>query len=78
MKIRKAWGVEDDAGFRYLDPYGNDQRPMWDAFKTKLNEIELSEDEKSAIVAGARSMFEHIIAIHKDFDLASVEAAETR
>ena len=76
MKIRKAWGVEDGAGFRYLDPYGGDQRPMWDAFKVKLNEIELTEDEKSAIVAGARSMFEHIIAMHKDFDLPPVEAAE--
>lgn len=76
MKIRKAWGVEDDAGFRYLDPYGDRQRPMWEAFKTKLNEIELSEDEKSAIVAGARSMFEHIIAMHKDFGLPPVEAAE--
>ncbi len=76
MKIRKAWGVEDGAGFRYLDPYGSDQRPMWEAFKTRLNEIELSEDEKSAIVAGARSMFEHIIAMHKDFELPPVEAAE--
>ena len=76
MKIRKAWGVEDGAGFRYLDPYGSDQRPMWEAFKTRLNEIELTEDEKSTIVAGARSMFEHIIAMHKDFDLPAVEAAE--
>ena len=76
MKIRKAWGVEDDAGFRYLDPYGSEQRPLWDAFKTRLNEIELTEDQKSAVVAGARSMFEHIIAIHKDFDLPPVEAAE--
>ena len=74
MMIRRAWGESDAAGFRYLDPYGDEQRPLWDAFKTRLNEIELSDDDKTEIVSAARSMFEHIIAIHKDFDLPPVEA----
>lgn len=75
MKIRRAWGIEDTAGFRYLDPYGDQQRPLWDSFKTRLNEVELLESEKAEVVAAARSMFEHIIAMHKDFDLPPVEPA---
>jgi heme oxygenase len=75
MKLRKAWGLASAEGFRYLDPYGDRQRPMWESFKTRLNEIDLTEAEKTEIVAAARSMFEHIIAIHKDFDLPAVDAA---
>lgn len=78
MKIRGAWGVEDKAGFRYLDPYGDQQRPLWDSFKTRLDAIELTEAEKTEIVAASRSMFEHIIEIHKDFDLPEIEAANAQ
>jgi heme oxygenase len=77
MKIQRAWGMEGPDGFRHLDPYGDEQRPLWDAFKTRLNEVELTEAEKSEIVAAARSMFEGIIAMHKDFDLPPVEAQPT-
>lgn len=77
MKMRRAWGIEDTAGFRYLDPYGDQQRPLWESFKTRLDTIELTESEKTEIVAAARSMFEHIIAMHKDFDLPAIEAAPT-
>lgn len=74
MMLRRAWGLAGDApGFAFLDPYGDRQRPMWDSFKTRLNEIELTGAEKTEIVAAARSMFEHIIAMHKDFDLPPVE-----
>lgn len=70
--IRRAWGVESDAGFRYLDPYGEQQRPLWESFKARLNEFVLTEAEQTQIVAAARSMFEHIIAMHRDFDLPPV------
>ncbi len=72
LMLRRAWGIDDMAGFNYLDPYGDQQRPLWESFKTRLNEIELTEAEKTEIVAAARSMFEHIIAMHKDFDLPPV------
>lgn len=74
MKLRRAWGIEDTAGFNFLDPYGDQQRPLWESFKTRLDEVELTEAEKTEIVSAARSMFEHIIAMHKDFDLPPVPA----
>lgn len=74
MMMRRAWGIEETAGFRYLDPYGDQQRQLWDSFKTGLNEVALTEGEKAEIVSAARSMFEHIIAMHKDFDLPAIEA----
>lgn len=73
-KLRKAWGIADDApGFSFLDPYGDRQRPLWESFKTQLDRIDLTEQEQAEIIAAARSMFEHIIAIHRDFDLPPVD-----
>jgi heme oxygenase len=68
MKLKKAWGVEGEDGFRYLDPYGKEQRPLWDAWKVRLADYPLTEPEKDSVFAGARSMFERIIALHKDLE----------
>ncbi len=65
MKLRKAWGAEGESGFRYLDPYGKDQRPLWDAWKARLADYPLTEPEKDSVFIGARSMFEQIIALHR-------------
>ena len=76
MKIRKSWGIdmEQADGFRSLDAYGKDQRPLWDAFKTRLDEQDLNEDEKKRVVGAAREMFELIMGVHADFDLPPVPA----
>lgn len=70
MKLKKAWGVELECtdGFRYLDPYGKDQRSLWDDWKARLADYPLTEPEKDSVFAGARSMFERIIALHKDLE----------
>lgn len=72
MKMRKAWGVEGDEGFSYLDPYGKDQRPLWDAWKARLADYPLTEPEKDSVFNGARSMFERIIALHQDLESLSL------
>eukprot|EP00913_Durusdinium_trenchii_P005783 g5395.t1 len=70
MKIKKAWGVELECadGFTYLDPYGKDQRPLWDDWKARLADYPLTEPEKDSVFSGARSMFERIIALHRDLE----------
>ncbi len=78
MKLKKAWGVEGRDGFHYLDPYGEGQRPLWERFKRDLDKIEFTEAEKQAVVAAARSMFEHMIALHKEFPLPPVPDAPPR
>ncbi len=65
-KLRTAWGVEGDDGFRSLDPYGENQRPRWEAFKTTLDAQPFSEEEKAMLVEAGRLMFNRIIAIHND------------
>lgn len=70
MKLKKAWGVDLESrdGFRYLDPYGKEQRPLWEAWKARLADYPLTEPEKDSVFNGARSMFERIIALHKDLE----------
>lgn len=68
MKLKKAWGLEGEDGFRYLDPYGKDQRPLWEDWKARLADYPLTEPQKDAVFAGARSMFERIIALHQDLE----------
>lgn len=73
MKLRKAWGMEGSDGFQYLDPYGEGQRPLWERFKRNIDKVELSDEEKTKVVAAARKMFEHIREINNAFDLPPVE-----
>ncbi len=70
MRLRKTWGVEGADGFRHLDPYGERQRQLWEAWKSELGEYDFSEGEKATILAGARAMFEHIIAVNRSVNLA--------
>ncbi|MCA9273973.1 MAG: biliverdin-producing heme oxygenase [Phycisphaerales bacterium] len=65
-KLRAAWGVEGSDGFRSLDPYGEDQRPRWETFKTTLDAQPFSEMEKARLVEAGRLMFTRIMAIHDD------------
>ena len=70
MKLKKAWGLEPECtdGFNYLDPYGKDQRPLWEDWKSRLADYPLTDPEKDSVFAGARSMFERIIALHQDLE----------
>ncbi|MCC6910114.1 MAG: biliverdin-producing heme oxygenase [Phycisphaerales bacterium] len=58
--LQRAWGVETANGLSYLDPYGEEQRPTWAAFRSRVNAVSFSEDEASAILAGADRMFQAI------------------
>jgi heme oxygenase len=80
MKLRKIWGAPHDQrdGFRYLDPYGPEQRPRWEAFKQQLDALDLTNEQEEAVIASARSMFNLIIAMHKDHDLPPLPPAEDK
>jgi heme oxygenase len=80
MKLRPGYGLpfEDrGAGTVHLDPYGKQQRPLWDAFKTNLDAVDFTEDQKATVVAAAREMFKHIIALHKDMEQHLTPAASS-
>lgn len=60
--IRKALDIQDK-GVRYLDPHGDQQRPLWKAFKDRMNAIAFSTAEADAIVAAAKLTFDGVAAI---------------
>lgn len=68
-RIRPALGLEsvDSApGTKHLDPFGSDQRALWDAFKAKLDGAPLTEDERLLLVATARQVFTAIMSLHAE------------
>jgi len=66
-KVRKAYGFEEQApGTRYLDPYGDEQRGKWMAFKAAMDEQAFSADERAKMVAAAQGMFDGLAAIGGD------------
>lgn len=65
-KLRAAWGVSGDAGFRSLDPYGEAQRPRWEKFKATLDAQPFTDEDKATLVEAGRLMFTRIMAIHED------------
>lgn len=57
---------ESGGGTRFLDPFGEAQRPKWMAFKTKLDELALDAAERDRVFAGTRAMYELIINLPND------------
>lgn len=68
-KLMQVWGQSDLSGMKHLDPYGDSQRAKWEVFKTKLNELALTDGDKLALVAAGREMFKAVIAIHRDVEM---------
>ncbi|MEO1584599.1 MAG: biliverdin-producing heme oxygenase [Planctomycetota bacterium] len=73
-KLMQVWGQQDLSGMKHLDPYGDAQRAKWDAFKETLNGLSLTDEEKLALVATGREMFQAIMAIHGDVEAGAATA----
>ncbi|MEO0511506.1 MAG: biliverdin-producing heme oxygenase [Planctomycetota bacterium] len=68
-KIRPALGLEeiDSApGTRHLDPFGPEQRGIWDAFKRELDQWSFTDEQRTALVDTARRVFGAVMAIHAE------------
>lgn len=48
---------------RYLDPHGPEQRPLWDAFKQKMNAVAFSPAEQDEMLAAAKEAFAFAAAL---------------
>ncbi len=57
--IRRAYEL-DAVGASFMDPYGEQQRTEWAAYKGRLMELELSAPESDALVEAATLMFQGI------------------
>jgi len=64
--LMPAYGLSAGPGLRYLDPYGDDQRERWLAFRGDMDEVGFSEEDSDRLVESARHMFESIVSISDD------------
>lgn len=69
--LRRLFRLEGDNGVRYFDPYGEEQRPRWAAFREAFNAFPLTPEQQDEVLAGAKQAFDDIAAM----DQAVYEAA---
>lgn len=66
MALRKAMGLTPGNGDRYLDPYGERQRALWQQFKDDMNACQFTSAEQEAMLRGAEAMFRGIARVSDD------------
>ncbi len=55
--IIKGMDLPVDQGASYFDRYGDQQRPRWTAFKTRMNEQDFDQEQIAQIVEAGKEMF---------------------
>lgn len=63
MGVRRGLGLTPGVGDTYLDPYGDQQRAAWAAFKSGLDALGADEGQVDEAVEGARRMFDGIAGL---------------
>ena len=58
--LRESWGLDGNKGVSYFDPYGEEQGPVWAAFKREMEGASFEARHEDAIVEMARKTFEAI------------------
>lgn len=64
--VAKAYDLSPGAGLRYLDPYGDQQREYWMAFKNDMGSIEFSETDTQRLVDAAKQMYRTVAELSED------------
>jgi len=64
--LMSAYGLAPGPGLRYLDPYGDEQRERWLAFRATMDEVGFSQEDSDRLLVAARQMFQSIVDISDD------------
>lgn len=56
----KAFGLRPGPGTQYLDPHGEQQRPLWQQFKEAMDRIPFAQNEMDAMVEAAKGTFDAV------------------
>lgn len=72
--VRRSLGIQPGQGDRYLDPHGEAQRPVWAAFKARVDAEPWTTTQRDAMLAAAREMFAAIADISADLDSQHLSA----
>ncbi|MEO1130887.1 MAG: biliverdin-producing heme oxygenase [Planctomycetota bacterium] len=65
-KLQEAWKLDAIDGLSHLAPYGDQQRAMWGQFKTTLDGLDISAEDRDEIVTAGREMFQAIIDVNAE------------
>lgn len=68
--LMQAWSLGPGAGFRYLDPYGEEQRDKWAEFRASMDAQGFTPEESETIIAAAQRTFDAIAEIADEVDAA--------
>jgi heme oxygenase len=58
--LSRGLGLTTASGLSYLDPYGDEQRALWQSFKDAMNGATFSQSEVDRMLAAACEMFRGI------------------
>lgn len=64
--VSKAYDLEPGPGLRYLDPYGDQQRQYWMAFKDDMGSIEFTDAGTARLVDAAKQMYQTVAELSDD------------
>jgi len=64
--VRRAYALPEGRGTTYLDPYGENQRDYWQAFKDDMNASSFSQEESTALVHAACGAFDLTMQLHRE------------
>lgn len=62
--LRRTLGIATGSGDSYLDPYGEQQRARWAAFREAMGGQEYSETDAAAVLEAACAMFDGITELN--------------
>ncbi len=69
MSLAKTFGWRPGGpGLRYMDPYGDQQKAYWQAFKDDMGEVEFSDGDIEKLVEAAKSMYGIVASISDDLE----------
>lgn len=63
--LRRVLDLRPGAGDAYLDPYGDQQRARWAAFRESMGAQEYSENDAAAVLEAACAMFDGITELNE-------------
>jgi heme oxygenase len=61
--MAKAWGKAGQTALRYLDPHGEQQRPLWMKFRADMDSISWTPAEQDQMVKAAQATFDAISSL---------------
>ncbi|MBD3163027.1 MAG: hypothetical protein GF346_11460 [Candidatus Eisenbacteria bacterium] len=64
--VTKAYALEGRAGVAYLDPHGEEQKPLWQDFKRRMEALDLGASDQEEIVRAACETFAAIGRIYEE------------